>query len=98
MLGPAGTVTSAILYFNMVQTGGPWDYKNTSNIGSRDLRIQAGNVNYGATCFFGSAACQFAAGLYGKLTGNEGTWSTHFDDPKDNQQISQGIGLRGKCE
>jgi hypothetical protein len=94
--GPAGPVVSLGIYYHLVHSGGPWDFKNSPGPGTHDQRVAAGNVNFGATCFIGDEECQYAAGLFGKLSGNPGTAATHFDIPSDNQQIQQGQPLKKK--
>jgi hypothetical protein len=94
--GPFGSLASLGTYYGLVHTGGPWDFKDSPGPGTHDQRVAAGNINFGATCFIGDEACQYAAGLYGKLGGNPGTAATHFDIPSDNQQIQQGQALRKK--
>jgi hypothetical protein len=92
--GPAGSIVALGTYYELVRTEGPWDYKNSRGPGTHDQRVAAGNENYGATCFIGDDACQYAAGLNGKYRGNPGTADTHFDIPSDNEQIQRGQALK----
>src|ERR1700678_431250 len=90
---PAGGAAGA--YIGLVQTGGPWDPKTT--LGMTPGNIAAGNINVGATCsqfggttWWGGQACQFGAGIYGRLSGIYGSSffsPSHGDIPSDNQQI-----------
>jgi hypothetical protein len=88
-------------YASLVRTGGPQDDKslsqNHSIFGPLPNAVAAGNISFGVTCSFGTAFCQFAAGLAQTLAGRpdfRGTPKTGFDTPADNAQIRQGQAMR----
>lgn len=105
--GVASAGGAAGSYVGLVRTGGPWDPKTT--LGMTPTNIAAGNINFGATCSqfgfntsLGGQACQYGAGIYGKLSGDYGSSffsRSHGDIPSDNQQIRQGLEIakKGNC-
>ncbi len=95
VMNPALGLMNALLNFTaLVQTGGPYDYKNQPGPGTQQQRTDAGNIAYGASCPFGALACQIAAGLNQLYRGNPGPVSTYFDDPRDNAMIKQGQAMK----
>ena len=95
---PLGGLSGALYtYKQVVGKGGPQDVKNNPGPGTRQQRIDAGNISFGVTCPFGSGFCQFAAGVAQTFSGApdpKGTLLTGFDTPTDNAAIRQGQAMR----
>jgi hypothetical protein len=92
-----GYVGALSNYAMLVGTGGPQDVKSHTGPGTRDQKVDAGNISFGVTCSFGSAFCQFAAGAAQTMSGNPnfaGTLRTGFDTPSDNAGIRIGQAMR----
>ena len=67
---PLGGLSGALYtYKQVVRKGGPQDVKNNPGPGTRQQRIDAGNISFGVTCPFGSGFCQFAAGVAQTFSG-----------------------------
>jgi RHS repeat-associated protein len=98
-IGGDYTGTQLAWFYNMVNTGGPWDYKQ----GGQDQYVTFGNFNYGATCAamgWSLYFCQSAAGLahdwrahklgYPLGRGVPFFWSPYGDQSNDQIQIENG--------
>ena len=94
-MNPASGFINALLNFAaLVQTGGPYDYKNQSGPGTSTQRTDAGNIAYGVSCPFGNLFCQAAAGLNQLWRGDAGPASSMFHDPRDHAMIQQGQAMK----
>jgi Na+/H+-translocating membrane pyrophosphatase len=100
------TAAAAAVYVDLVNTGGAWDPKNGPG-GPTPVNVEAGNVNFGATCSqfglhtqVGGEVCQYGAGVAGHLNGSSSNVPfsdpAHGDAPADNLQVKQGLTL-GDC-
>jgi hypothetical protein len=95
---PASTLLNDLVQFAyLVNTNEPFDYKNQTGPGTRQQRVDAGNIAYGVSCPFETQFCQFAAGAAQTLSGSpdpSGTLLTGFDTPSDNASIRIGQAMR----
>jgi RHS repeat-associated protein len=95
---PASALLNGLVQFaHLVNTGDPFDYKNQPGPGTRQQRVDAGNIAYGVSCPFGAQFCQLAAGAAQTASGSpdpNGTLFTLFDTPSDNASIRVGQAMR----